>query len=266
MGFFGKKKNQSLKTNITSTSSTKQPFDFSSPQTVKDAALQQRKQFATEGNLNFRLLAFAGGLAVIVTSIESLILCFYRGDLLKIFIYLCTLIFGWLICLLEGQFIRLRIVLSTRQKIIDSISVLKYLWGRGLFYMISGALQLSELSPANILSGLFLVGVGILFVIIGWSTKRRLNKFKKCLKDPKHLKKYFKKFDRDGDNALDKDEFGALIVGLTAEEMDEDELEGAFAVMDIHGKGYVTLEELTAWWQGFQVNTQEEETGGYDLM
>lgn len=36
--------------------------------------------------------------------------------------------------------------------------------------------------------------------------------------------------------------------------------------MDTQGKGYVTLDELIALWQGFDDSTKEEETGGYDLL
>ena len=229
-------------------------------------ALQQRKQFATEGYLNFRLLAFAGGLAVICTSIESLSISIYESNYLRILLYLYTLCFGWIICLLEGQFIRLESIQNARGKIIEFVPVFKYLYGRGIFYVISAILQFSEHDPANILSGIFLVGVGVMFIIIGWHTKRRLTKLKKLLKDPRKVRKQFRKYDKDGDNYLDKDEFGQMIVGITAEEMDEDELEGAFAVMDTKNQGIVTLEEFTAWFQGFEGNEKDEETGGYDMM
>jgi len=235
------------------------------PSKVQEA-FQHRKQFATEGNLNFRMFAFVGGLAVIFTSIESLSIVIIEREFLNIFIYLTNLFFGIIICILEAHFLQFDRVQDTRRKIVELVPILKYLYGRGIFYIFSGTIQLSELSPTNIFSGLFLVGVGILFLTIGWSTKKRFKKLKKVLKDPNALKKYFRKFDRDGDNVLDRDEFGALIVGLTAEEMDEDELEGAFAVMDVEGKGYVTLEELITWWQGFDDRSVEEETGGYDMM
>lgn len=257
--------NPSSPTSNTNNKNDSNLLGANSPKRIQHA-LKQRKQFATEGHLNFRLLAFAGGLAVIFTSIESLGIVFYDSAYIKVFVYLYTLIFGWIICVLEGQFINLEVIQNTRAKIVQFVPVLKYLYGRGVFYMISGILQLSELSPANILSGLFLVVVGVIFVTIGWHTKKRLSKLKKCLKDKRKLKKHFRKYDKDGDNYLDKDEFGEMIVGITNEEMDEDELEGAFAVMDTKNKGYVTLEEFIAWFQGFDESAKDEENGGYDLM
>ena len=76
----------------------------------------------------------------------------------------CTL-FGILICIVEGQnFIpNYDILLPIRVSVLRFLPFLKYLWGRGALYTFSGALQLSQLRPMNIFSGLFLVGVGILF-------------------------------------------------------------------------------------------------------
>jgi len=226
------------------------------------SAFQGRKEFAKQGNVNFRILAFAGGLSVILTSALSIVICIATLKPLHTLIYVYTLLFGVLICILEGQFIKSQRLNDTRQAAIEGLPVLKYLWGRGLLYVLSGSLQLSHLSPENIISGMFLIGVGGLFVMIGIHTRRRLKLLKKSLKDIKVLKRHFTRFDRDGDGVLDMDEFGALVAGLTGEDMDEDELEGAFGVMDTSGKGYVTLEEFQAWFQGFNAETATEESGG----
>ena len=57
--------------------------------------------------------------------------------------------------------------------------------------------------------------------------------------------------------ALDRQEFGNMVASLTGEDLDEDELEGAFAIMDPDGNGKVTLKELKKWWIGFK-STEED--------
>jgi len=176
--------------------------------------------------------------------------------------YIYTLLFGVLICILEGQFIKKESLNSIRTAILEGLPILKYLWGRGVLYMLSGSLQLSHISSMNVLSGAFLIGVGFLFVVIGINTRRRLRKLKKSLKDEKVLKRQFNRFDRDGDGVLDMDEFGAFVANLTGDDMDEDELEGTFGVIDRQGNGYVTLKELQAWLKGFKEEEENEDTGG----
>jgi multisubunit Na+/H+ antiporter MnhB subunit len=226
------------------------------------SAYAGRKEFSTVGNVNFRILAFAGGVSVILTSSLSIAICIAHWGILEMMIYIYTLLFGVLICVLEGQFIKNETVNIIRSGAIEGLPVLKYLWGRGVLYMLSGSLQLSHFSSMNVLSGAYLIGVGFLFVTIGMHTRRRLKKLKKSLKDVKVLKRQFNRFDRDGDGVLDMDEFGAFVANLTGDDMDEDELEGTFGAIDSQGKGYVTLEELQAWMKGFNEETGIEDTGG----
>lgn len=223
---------------------------------------QGKKTFSQEGNLNFRVLAFAGGISVILTSALTIGICISHFDLLDMMIYMYSLSFGLLICILEGQFIKSDRLNHVRQVAIEGLPVLKYLWGRGVLYVLSGSLQLSHLDSMNFLSGVFLICVGILFVFIGMNSRRRLKRLKAVLKDEKVLKRQFRRFDRDGDNFLDFDEFGDFVANLTGEDMDEDELEGAFGSIDSSGKGYITLEELQAWFTGFKEAEETEEAGG----
>jgi hypothetical protein len=62
-----------------------------------------RKEFTKDGNLNFRILAFAGGISVILTSTLSILISMAHWGVLEVMVYLYTLLFGVLICILEGQ-------------------------------------------------------------------------------------------------------------------------------------------------------------------
>ena len=211
-------------------------------------------------------MAFVGGLSVIVTSLLSADLCFDEGDIFKGFVYLYTLLFGILICILEGSFVKVQELTNVRLAIIQFIPFLKYLSGRGALYMFSGSLQMSHFVPMNMFSGIYLLGVGALFVSIGTSTKKRLSKLKKTMKDERLLKRYYSRFDKDGDGVMNHDEFGAFVAFVTGEDMDEDELEAAFGIMDPHDKGYVTYEELKAWWQGYKPDDDEENISGFVML
>jgi hypothetical protein len=235
---------------------------FTSSPTQIQSAYTCRKEFSKDGNVNFRILAFAGGISVILTSSLSILISIAHWGVLEVMVYFYTLLFGVLICILEGQFIKSRTVDKIRAVAVEGLPVLKYLWGRGVLYILSGSLQMSHLSSMNILSGTFLIGVGVLFVVIGVHTRRRLSKLKKSLKDVKSLRRYFHSFDRDGDGVLDMDEFGAFVANLTGEDMDEDELEATFCCIDSQGKGYVTLEEFQTWLMGFEKDQAMEDTGG----
>ena len=247
-----------------SPSSRSSQSNVDTPSNHVQSLYQGKKEFNKEGNINFRILAFAGGISVILTSALTIGICIAHFDLLDMMVYVYSLSFGILICILEGQFIKSEKLNNMRQAAVEGLPVLRYLWGRGVLYVLSGSLQLSHLDSMNFLSGLFLIGVGMLFVVIGIYTRRRLKKLKGMLKDEKSLKRQFRRFDRDGDNFLDLDEFGAFCASLTGEDMDEDELEGTFGFIDTSGKGYITLEELEAWFKGFKEAEQSEEIGGAD--
>eukprot|EP00979_Chaetoceros_neogracilis_P018082 scaffold10550_cov271-Chaetoceros_neogracile.AAC.61 len=235
---------------------------FSTSPNQIQSAYAGRKEFSKEGNINFRILAFAGGLSVLLTSSLSIAICIAHLGILEMITYMYTFLFGVLICILEGQFIKNESVNNIRNAVLEGLPILKYLWGRGVLYMLSGSLQLSHISSMSVLSGAFLIAVGFLFVVVGMNTRRRLKKLKRSLKDVRVLKRHFNRFDRDGDGVLDMDEFGAFVANLTGEDMDEDELEGTFGVIDTQGKEYVTLEELQSWLKGYKKEEENEETGG----
>lgn len=223
-----------------------------------DDNIVQTTTKVTEGTSNYRTMAFIGGVAMILTSVLSSIESVLHFRIVDVVISgYCTL-FGILICIVEGQnFIpNYDILLPIRVSVLRFLPFLKYLWGRGALYTFSGALQLSQLRPMNIFSGLFLVGVGILFVAVGVDTHRRLSNLKNALGDEQTLIRQFKQYDVNHTGALNREQFTQLILSLTENNIEGDELEAAFSYVDMDDDGSITLDDLKIWWNTFDADTE----------
>lgn len=205
-------------------------------------------------NINFRILGTAGGINIIFTSFVALVQSAIHVNVLGIFIYLYTMVFGVLICILEEHInqwffqSKPEKMNEFRSAMIEGLPPLNFIWGRGLFIILSGMLQLSHQSIMHASSGSFLVAVGILYIIIDATTRKKIRNLMASFKNQKSFRRSFNRFDRDGDGALDMDEFGAFAANFAGEELNEDDLEGMFVIMDVAGLGRITLENANRWW------------------
>ena len=225
-------------------------------------SLTKKQELSTVGSFNFRVLAFAAGVAMLVTSAMSFILFpiyLIKFELFNIFLSVYGIIFGCLMCIFEGTFLpRHEMIISTKEKTIKFLPFLNYLWGRGVLYAFSGTLQLAQMSPMHVFSGVCCIGVGVIFVAVGFDTYQRLSKLKKSLTDQKVLKREFERFDRNSDGILNRAEFSELIINLTgdSEGINEDEIEAAFCTIDADDSDGINLEELKKWWQQFDTQVE----------
>jgi len=223
--------------------------------------MNEKIEMNTAGNPNFRMLAFAGGVAMVVTAIISMAIYFYHFDLFRIIIAIYAIIFGSLICILEGKFLpQYRIVLAVRNFATKFLPILRFLWGRGALYMFSGSLQAALMTPMNIFSGVFLIGVGLVFVGVGVDTNRKMSKLKNSIRNERVLRREFNRYDVDKNGHLDQTEFAQLMMNLTSGAIDTDELDAAFDLIDLDDSGSISYEELKTWWETFDSVTEDEET------
>mmetsp|Transcript_17728 Transcript_17728/g.25014 ORF Transcript_17728/g.25014 Transcript_17728/m.25014 type:complete len:298 (-) Transcript_17728:97-990(-) len=224
-------------------------------------SMNEKIEMNTAGNPNFRMLAFAGGVAMVVTAIISMAIYFYHFDLFRIIIAIYAIIFGSLICILEGKFLpQYRIVLAVRNFATKFLPILRFLWGRGALYMFSGSLQAALMTPMNIFSGVFLIGVGLVFVGVGVDTNRKMSKLKNSIRNERVLRREFNRYDVDKNGHLDQTEFAQLMMNLTSGAIDTDELDAAFDLIDLDDSGSISYEELKTWWETFDSVTEDEET------
>jgi len=198
------------------------------------------------------------------TSILSGIASFLQFHLVKVIISVYCIFFGVLVCLVEGKnFIpKYDKLFPAKVIVVRFLPFLKDIWGRGALYILSGLVQCSQLHIINIFSGMFLIAVGILFVVVGIDTHCRLSKFRKSINNEVMLEQQFKLYSINnmwGVGALDHEQFAILIVSLTKKNIDGDELDAAFSYVDMDGDGLITLDDFRNWWRKADYDTEKGE-------
>jgi len=207
------------------------------------------RQLAEEGPLSFRVLAFLGGVAMIITSVLDWIGEIFGFNILKFLISVYTFLFGIIICILEGRMF----VPETRkyqQKLIAYARLLKYVWGRGLFYFFAGTLQFSQMRILDIASGSFMICVGIISLVVGKRTSNKLSQLSESIENEEILWEKFNEYDKDKDDYLEQADFAELVndMGLS---LDHNEHIAAFSTIDVDDDQKISFKDLKNWWSGF---------------
>lgn len=234
---------------------TKENFEKAG-KAAKEKASEVRTQ-AQEGDQSLRLLALLGGLVVIVVSGMEIVGKILTFNIIGALIEFYTLLLGVVVVILEGK----SVFLSTGavQKIHKYALFLKFLWGRGCLYFICGTLQLYQLDLWNLVSGVFMCFVGILFVFVGQRTSYKLKALRKSLYSEQTLHEKFVQADLDGDGGLDLHQFRTLTLTLGLD-MTRRETEGAFGHMHSTQNGEkLTYDEFKAWWNETEVDEELDE-------
>ena len=170
---------------------------------------------------------------------------------------LYTFSFGIIICILEGRMF----VPEThkyQQKFITYAKLLKYVWGRGLFYFFAGTLQFSQMRILDMASGSFMIFVGIISLVVGNRTSKKLTLLSESIAgDEEKLWEKFEQYDTDRDDFLQQQDFAELVhdIGLN---LDNNEHIAAFATIDADDDGKISFADLKSWWSGFNSKTSHE--------
>lgn len=67
-------------------------------------------------------------------------------------------------------------------------------------------------------------------------------------KQTEAVKEHFDFFDRDGNGAIDVDEFGELLRVLSPDSTQEQAQQG-FSLIDTDSSGYIEFDEFLDWWK-----------------
>jgi len=216
--------------------------------------INQMKHIATDGPLSYRALAFTGGIGMVVTSTSDWMGEIFTFSFIRALISVYTFLFGIIFCILEVHlwFPSSVFFSRIRERIHEYANFLRFLWGRGLLQLFAGSLQLSRMHPIDMASGGFMCLVGILSIIVGRSTARRLSDLRKTMSDENIVKDRFDEFDLDGDGSVTPSEFAALLRNLGIE-LGKNEVASVYASIDLDQDLKITSQEFKEWWSKFEI-------------
>ena len=225
---------------------------------------------AEEGGPFVRIPAFLGSTSLVMTTTYALIFDPNTWTILSIVLALFIYAIALLGLILEGRFMcsnplgiraHLRSALTRRNR------VFRFVWGRGLLYVVAGLLSCGLLLIPTIIPGIFMVAVGLIAVVSGGYASRMFYLLRDSLKDDDYLATAFNRYDSDGDGFITLPEFVSLLSKLG---MDLDDRIGikAFHAADVNHEYKISLEAFQTWWRGAFLkngNTQKLEDLGSDL-
>lgn len=207
------------------------------------------KRRIIEGNAFFRLLAFLAGLIMLTLSSFNVIFGITGITKADVVISTYTFVYGFIICLLEFDWLFRRNFCSTQLRNATSFyfRVFDFTWGRGSLYFIAGITELSQTSRLDILNSYFTIAIGLMFILGSYTSRGKLKALREKLYDNKMLIRSFNEFSKN-QGFLTSDNF-ANMCGSLGVHMTYHELLVSFENMDKNEDQKITLEEFQAWWE-----------------
>jgi hypothetical protein len=210
-----------------------------------NASTEQFKKALAEGPITFRVMAFIGGLAMIVSNGIAILNRIFSFQFAGAMIAMYGVIFGVVISVLEGP-------MSSSKRIQASIryyaKFLKFTWGRGALYIFVASLQISNFNILDWAVGGWMMFVGITAMYVGISTSRQLKVLKFSAKSEEDLRDEWKEADADGNDTLDIKELTQFTKKARLQ-MSPNAIAAAFLAFDHDFDERISFEEFCMWWQ-----------------
>ena len=203
------------------------------------------------GTTPVRVLALIGGVAVAFFAGTGILGALFSFQWDSVIIEIYTFFFGLTMVILESQFVNLPE--NFMEKLYKYCLFLKFIWGRGVLYLITGNLQMAQGGILNLIVGLYVMFVGILYIFVGRSAAKKLSDMKHSIFSEAALQAKFKNADKDKSGAISMEEFHELVKGLDLD-MTKREIEGIFFHLDTNDDGKLTYEEFSSWWNDFDAS------------
>ena len=205
------------------------------------------------GSTPIRALALMGGVAMAFFAGAGILAAIFSFSISRIVMEIYAFFFGLAMIVMESQQV-VKIPTEYMDKLYKYCLFLKYIWGRGGLYMITGSLQAAQGGLFNFVVGLYVMAVGVLYILVGRASAKKLSEMKHSIFSKETLQAKFKKFDTDRSGALTMQEFGELVHSLDLD-MTKREKEGIFFHLDTNDDDKLEYDEFIQWWDGFDASS-----------
>jgi hypothetical protein len=148
--------------------------------------LMKWKMDAEEGSAFIRVPAFFGGLGLMATAIAALVLYPEAWMASSIVMSIGVILMSLFIIILDGRFLAsnpLSARAHLRNVMTRNFNIFRFVWGRGLLYIVAGILNCSQMWLITICSGAFMIGVGVLALCVGVHASRKFASLRNSLAD-----------------------------------------------------------------------------------
>jgi len=205
-----------------------------------------QRSLKAAGYLSLRLLFFIGCMGTTIILVLELI-----TTLIHIFQFvqdIYTILFCLSLAVVEMcwcPWVPKLLLFNLRRKLFRTFNFLTRAWGKGISSIYIGCIMLTKLRPLFLLSGAYMLGVGLLFLIFGRIVEKKMQRLtdKQILLTLVHQ-------NRDGKIDINELEAAAKAAGMP---LTNCEVQLAFALLDTNGDGFISIKELEYYLKNLRV-------------
>jgi len=222
------------------------PTNVAETRTFARDRVRELRENLDEGSLSLRILALIGGLAMTVVSALGFLADVFMLKWISAVFQIYTFIFGIIMLILESSR-QLSCFRRLETSLFKNALFLKYVWGRGIIYFFFGTIMISLRDWLDVVTGLYVCAVGVIFTLVGRSAAAKLSDARRKSVPVAALQEQFAIADVDGKGSLTVDQFRVLIENLGMD-LTRREVESAFSQIDDGANNRVQYETFVRWW------------------
>lgn len=211
---------------------------------------QRLSNTVSEGSLSMRLLAFLGGIAMVVLGVMNFLDKLLRLQLIWFLIEFYTILLGLLAIVLEGNF---AFSAGFERKLRKYALFLDFVWGRGFIYFVAGTLEMAVWRPLNVAIGFYMCVVAATYIFMGYQSAKKLSALRRALYTEEELLEKFQNADIEQRGTLNFDQFKLLLNSFNLD-LTTPEAETTFREVERSADGRISFDEFKDWWGSWSLD------------